>query len=144
MKKFLSICLWLIKDMAVDWTVCFAPCSSEERGLKRFEPLYNYLKEKLPCEIHMDTLVYLGEKYPSYLWGKKEIDNGVIGIEASHVFGKHVILIDDVICTGKTFNKTGHLLMKAGALSVEGLFFSKTVYPEKFPREKFKPRIRSM
>ena len=144
MQRFLAICLWLIQDMAIDWAVCFAPCSSEERSSRRFGNLYGFLKENLPCDVHMDTMVYLGEKFPSYLWGKREIDNGEIGIEANHVFGKHVILIDDVISTGKTFNKVGQLLMKAGALSVEGLFFSRTVYPKNTLRRTFKPQIRSM
>lgn len=143
MKRFQKQCMFLIKDMAIDWVVCFAPCSSEERTEKRFRGLCEFLSRNLPCEVHMDTFVYLGEKFPSYLWGKKVIDNATVGASVDHFFGKHVILIDDVISTGKTFNKVGDLLVRGGALSVEGLFFSRTVYPKRLQKTKNKLKIRS-
>ena len=114
MKRFQKQCMYLIKDMAIDWVVCFAPCSSEERTEKRFRGLCEFLSRNLPCEVHVD-----------------------------HFFGKHVILIDDVISTGKTFNKVGDLLVRGGALSVEGLFFSRTVYPKRLQKTKNKLKIRS-
>lgn len=143
MHQFLRICQRHIQDMGIDWTVCFAPCSVEQRAISRFSRLYEFLKENLPCEVHLDTFAYLGEKFPSYLWGKREIDNADIGADISHFFGKHVILIDDVISTGKTFNKVCNLIMKGGALSVRGLFYSKTIYPSNMAVIKTKPRIRS-
>lgn len=143
MRKFQYQCQRLIKDMAIDWVVCFAPCSCKDRTIKRFGRLSEYLTTNLPCKVYLDTFTYLGEKYPSYLWGKKEIDNAQIGATVNHYFGKHVIVIDDVISTGRTFNKVGDLLMKSGALSVEGLFFSRTIYPENLQKTKGRPKIRS-
>jgi predicted amidophosphoribosyltransferase len=47
----------------------------------------------------------------------------------SSVRGMNIILIDDVITRGQTFNDTGRKLMAAGAASVTGLFLAKTVHP---------------
>ena len=67
MKKFQYQCQRLIKDMAIDWVVCFAPCSCEDRKIKRFGRLNEYLTTNLPCKVYLDTFAYLGEKYPSCL-----------------------------------------------------------------------------
>lgn len=49
---------------------------------------------------------------------------------------KNVILIDDIITTGETFNKTAEQAMRMGAHSVHGLFLAKTVHPDLPMKEK--------
>ena len=44
--------------------------------------------------------------------------------------GKKVILIDDIITRGTTFNKTADKLESMGAVCVTGLFLAKTINPD--------------
>ena len=58
-----------------------------------------------------------------------------ITLNVPDIFTKNVILIDDVITTGETFNRTAEQTMKMGANSVHGLFLAKTIHPD-LPRNK--------
>ncbi|CAG2159437.1 HAD-IA family hydrolase [Cupriavidus numazuensis] len=49
------------------------------------------------------------------------------GVAAERIRGRHVLVIDDVVTTGSTIARSIDLLEKAGAASVTGLAFAKTV-----------------
>ncbi len=128
-KKILDIIKWKVWDSPKDWTVCFIPASNEERHRERDTELYDYLKSNLECSVYLDTFAYLRTKLPIHNRGFAT-RNVPVGIDMDHFYFKNVILIDDVLTTGKTFEMIGNHVMKNGALSVYGIFLSKTFNPE--------------
>ena len=112
------------------WSVCFLPCSSEEEQQRRFGKLAKCLKEKTRVEIHLSTFGYVEKHDPSNLTGKSSIDLMNIALHVPDIFAKKVILIDDILTTGETFNRTAEQTMRMGANSVHGLFLAKTIHPD--------------
>ena len=118
------------------WSVCFLPCSSDEEQQKRFGKLEQYLKENTRIEIHLSTFGYVEKQEPSHYIGKSDIDLMNIALHVPDIYMKNVILIDDVITTGETFNRTAEQAMRMGANSVHGLFLAKTIHPALPMKEK--------
>ena len=96
---------------------------------KRFNTLYEYLKEKLPCEVYINDIGYIGERTPTHITGENK-ENNEIAISVDHFFGKSVILIDDVLTSGNTFESIADQLMDFGASNVYGWFLGRTVHPD--------------
>ena len=53
--------------------------------------------------------------------------------------GKNIVLIDDIITRGVTFNQVAAKLISLGALSVFGLFLAKTINPDYHPGAAYFP-----
>ena len=65
-----------------------------------------------------------------HLSGKSEDPIASFEFSRSAFVGKKVILIDDIITRGTTFNKTADKLESMGAVCVTGLFLAKTINPD--------------
>lgn len=117
------------------WSVCFMPCSSDEEQQKRFGKLAGYLKENTRVEIHLSTFGYAEKRDPSHQVGKSDIDTMNIALIVPDIFAKNVILVDDIITTGETFDRTAEQALRMGANSVHGLFLAKTIHPN-LPKKK--------
>lgn len=118
------------------WSICFMPCSSEKEQQKRFGNLAEYLKENIRVEVHLSTFGYAEKRDPSHQVGKTNIDIKNIALNVPDIFAKNVILIDDIITTGETFDRTAEQAMRMGANSVHGLFLAKTIHPDLPMRKK--------
>ena len=127
-EKIREIIKWKVWDIPQDWAVCFIPASNEERHRKRFTALYEYLKAHLECEVYLDSFAYLRTKLPIHKGGLATRDVP-IGIDMDHFYFKNVILIDDVLTSGKTFEMIGDIVMENGAISVFGIFLAKSFKP---------------
>ena len=118
------------------WFVCFLPCSSDEEQKKRFGKLAQYLKENTKIEVHLSTFGCVEKPDPSHCVGKSDIDLMNIALHVPDIYMKNVILIDDIITTGETFNRTAEQAMRMGANSIHGLFLAKTIHPDLPVKEK--------
>lgn len=128
--------IWkMTEDDEYSWSVCFMPCSNDKEQQKRFAKLADYLRDNTKVEIHLSTFGYADKHEPSHQTGKVNINFMNITLNVPDIFTKNVILIDDVITTGETFNRTAEQTMKMGANSVHGLFLAKTIHPD-LPRNK--------
>ncbi len=129
--------IWkMTKGDEYSWSVCFLPCSSEQEQQRRFGKLAQYLKENTMIEIHLSTFGYLRQPECSKHLGKTKVDMTNIALHVPDIYMKNVILIDDVITTGETFNKTAEQAMRMGAHSIHGLFLAKTVHPDLLTKKK--------
>lgn len=118
------------------WSICFLPCSSDEEQKKRFAKLAKHLSEKTKIETHLSTFGYEEKPEIVHHVDKSNIDMMNIALYVPDIYMKNVILIDDIITTGETFNKTAEQAMRMGAHSVHGLFLAKTVHPDLPMKEK--------
>ena len=129
--------IWkMAKEHEYSWSICFLPCSSDEEQKKRFTKLANYLSEKTKIETHLSTFGYEEKPEIVHHVDKSNIDMMNIALYVPDIYMKNVILIDDIITTGETFNKTAEQAMRMGAHSVHGLFLAKTVHPDLPMKEK--------
>lgn len=62
--------------------------------------------------------------------GKSSNPISSFGFDKNAVMGQKVIIIDDIITRGKTFNMTAEKLESLGASCVIGLFLAKTINPD--------------
>ena len=122
--------IWNItKKDDYSWSVCFMPCSSKETYEIRFGRLAEYLKENTRVDIYLSTYGFINDHSPSHREGKSKINKNDIAINVEHIYNKNIILIDDIITTGETFNAVANMTMFAGARTVLGLFLAKTIHP---------------
>ena len=111
------------------WVICFIPASSKAKTTIRYSKLsaaisaYGY-------DVQKETVYNVFDKEAGHLNGKTGDPSESFGINGSLVEGKNVILIDDIITRGTTFNQVANKLLSAGALKVNGLFLAKTINPD--------------
>lgn len=129
--------LWFVKNIqslvgydSSLWTVCFIPCRNEELQKNRFKDLADYIRKETNVETHLNCFVFVNEHTPIHQGENGKVRLSDIGLDVDKIFTKNVILIDDVITTGNTFNKTAKQAERAGANRIYGLFFAKTVHPD--------------
>lgn len=67
---------------------------------------------------------------PRYLSWSQNREN-LVEIDESKVRNKTIILIDDVITTGRTFSSVANALYSNNAKSVQGVFLAQTTYRPK-------------
>jgi hypoxanthine-guanine phosphoribosyltransferase len=113
-----------------EWTICFIPASSKSTTNKRFEKLAKALNERTACKIERSAIFNVYDKESGYLNGKNGNPTDGFGYDLNLIKGKKIILIDDVITRGTTFNNVADFLLRNGAQYVQGLFLAKTINPD--------------
>ena len=100
------------------------------RGYNQTELLADSLSKILNIECRKDILVKIKEnKTQSKLHEKERIKNvkNVFSVESqNNIFGKNIILVDDISTTGATIGECAKLLKKVGAKTVCAFVISKT------------------
>lgn len=127
-ESFLKEIWSVVKENPSEWCVCFIPASTEWRTNKRYTKLTTLIKENIKVNVFLDA-VNLLDREPMHTCPNKEtlISNFFYNVNYYH--GKRILLIDDLINTGKTFRTIADFLMESGAKEVHGLFFAKTYHP---------------
>lgn len=138
-ERIVQLIMNTIKGDPDKWIVCFTPAASKERTWQRYGRLAEYLVKQLPCRVSLKTIFNCVDGEPTHLGGKYDHYKTFVYM-ANDVYKKHVILMDDIICTGTTFRHAGDKLMACGALSVHGVIFAMTIHPKNLPiKNKRKP-----
>lgn len=128
MQKILDSIMKITEGRQGCWAVTFVPASTQERTERRFSALTEFLRERLSCPVYLHSIKSYKDYEPIHKHGVKAFK--LHSIYAEHFSGKNVILIDDVLTTGRTMNDMSRKLRRIGALSVFGLCFAKTINPE--------------
>jgi len=83
--------------------------------------------------IHIDNKTFIRHKWtePQAGLGIKQrmnnIKNSFKVVDASKIFGKEILLVDDVYTTGATLDECAGVLLKAGAKNVDALTLARTM-----------------
>ena len=121
----------VVKGEEYAWVVCFLPCTNDVRKHIRFQKLATYLSKHTKVPVFLDTFGFVDEERgPSHHEGKRAISETEIAIHLPDIFVKNVILIDDIITTGRLFNATAKAAELAGANAIHGLFLAKAIQPD--------------
>ena len=112
------------------YLICFIPASTSAKTRSRFQGLANSLGYETGCKVSLTGIHNAYDRDSAIVTGKVEDPTASFGVNNSEVSGKKIILIDDVITRGRSFNGCAAKLMAAGASSVEGLFVAQTINPD--------------
>lgn len=119
-----------------EWVITFIPASTNERYEKKYRKLTDYLRENQDIPVAYFGIGIKQEGKCKHLHGGGTItaNNLYIKNHLLQVKNKYIILIDDVITTGKSFRTVGDYLIKKGASRVYGIIFAMTIHPN-LPRK---------
>ncbi len=116
-----------------NWVIGFVPAHTNEDTVKRFSLLAGYLKDNLSIPVCLDSIHNYEDYDPVHTKGENTFK--LHSFIRSHFEGKNVILIDDIITSGKSFRTIGDKLMYIGAISIHGVIFAMTIHPDKPVKE---------
>lgn len=111
------------------WTICFIPASTRSKTVTRFAKLSDAVKTAGYC-VAFDAVHNDKDREPEHIAGKTINPIEGFGFNADGISGKNVIVIDDIITRGVTFNMIAEKLQEMGVATVTGLFLAKTINPD--------------
>ena len=116
-----------------NWRVCFIPASTHHKTACRYQKLATFIEKEtgIACDYH--TILPIQDQESGHITGKKTNPAENFNIKTSDVAGKKIIVIDDIITRGRTFQMVAEKLETMGAASVTGLFLAKTFNPDYHP-----------
>ena len=114
------------------WVICFIPASTAWKTRVRYNELANELSS-LGYQVKMEAVYNEFDRDAEHIAGKSSNPAASFGFNSDCVNGKKVLLIDDIITRGQTFNSVADKLRTIGATSVTGLFLAKTINPDYHP-----------
>ena len=128
MERIVTIIKKVTANHPETWVVAFVPASEYKRHIERFISLRDYIEDNISITVHLEALMYDLQRKPVHKSSYRYTVNSVVNETAFK--DKNVILIDDVITTGKSFQQAGNILRRIGAKRIYGIIFAKTFYPE--------------
>lgn len=115
-----------------NWRVCFIPASTHHKTACRYQKLAEAI-QAAGYEVAINAIYNEHDHEAGHLTGKTGNPIEGFGFNASDIAGKKLIVIDDIITRGRTFQMVAEKLETMGAASVTGLFLAKTFNPDYHP-----------
>jgi len=114
----------------IDWVLCCIPASTSYKTSVRFNTLMIRLCQSIGLINGYSAITVREDHEAQHLTEHKNDIVGKLNFNPDIIRGKKIILIDDVITRGKSFNQVARKLKSLGANSVIGFFIAKTVNPK--------------
>lgn len=114
------------------WLICFIPASTSVKTERRFSKLADAIRSE-GYDVELRTVYNKYDTEAGHISGKSANPIEAFGFNAEMTKGKNIILIDDIITRGTTFNQAANKISSLGALSVCGLFLARTINPDYHP-----------
>ena len=114
------------------WDICFIPASTKSKTQTRYKKLAEAIQAS-GYKVAIDAIYNEHDHEAGHLTGKTGNPIEGFGFNTSGIAGKKIIVIDDIITRGKTFQMVAEKLMAMGATTVTGLFLAKTINPDYTP-----------
>ena len=112
--------------------ICFIPASTKSKTQTRYKKLAEAIQAS-GYKVAIDAIYNEHDHEAGHLTGKTGNPIEGFGFNTSGIAGKKIIVIDDIITRGKTFQMVAEKLMAMGATTVIGLFLAKTITPDNTP-----------
>lgn len=112
------------------YIVGFIPASTKQKTIDRYSSLAQYIKDGTHCAVDIMLISTTKDIEAGHISGKTSNPTEYFAYRQLEFQNRKVILIDDIITRGTTFNSTCQSLIRLGAESVTGLFVAKTINPD--------------
>ena len=106
--------------------LCVIPASTQAKNIRRYKSMCDAVAAKLPIQNGFNYITVCFDREDSRTVGKSSDTTSNLYF-SSDVYGKDIILFDDITTRGTSFIQAAAELKKRGARSVRGLFLGKTV-----------------
>ena len=106
------------------WIICFIPASTKSKTQTRYKKLAEAIQAS-GYMVAIDAIYNEHDHEAGHLTGKTGNPIEGFGFNTSGIAGKKIIVIDDIITRGKTFQMVAEKLLSMGATTVTGLFLPK-------------------
>lgn len=126
---FLSKIEDITQGNKTEWLICFIPASTRTKTIIRYKNLMSAI-QNAGYTANLSTIYNEHDREAEHILGKTNNPIEGFGFKADDIMGKKVIVIDDIITRGTTFNMVADKLKADGATSVVGLFLAKTINPD--------------
>lgn len=114
------------------WAICFIPASTKSKTQTRYKKLAETIQAS-GYKVATDAIYNEHDHEAGHLTGKTGNPIEGFGFNTRGIAGKKIIVIDDIITRGKTFQMVAEKLLSMGATTVTGLFLAKTINPDYTP-----------
>ena len=114
------------------WAICFIPASTKSKTQTRYKKLAEAI-QAAGYKVAINAIYNEHDHEAGHLTGKTGNPIEGFGFNASDIAGKKLIVIDDIITRGRTFQMVAEKLETMGAANVTGLFLAKTFNPDYHP-----------
>lgn len=114
------------------WAICFIPASTKSKTQTRYKKLAEAIQAS-GYMVAIDAIYNEHDHEAGHLTGKTGNPIEGFGFNTSGIAGKKIIVIDDIITRGKTFQMVAEKLLSMGETTVTGLFLAKTINPDYTP-----------
>ena len=131
-KGFLNKIEAITQGNKAAWRICFIPASTRMKTIMRYTNLMSAI-QSAGYTANMFTIYNEHDREAEHISGKTNNPIEGFGFKADGIVGKNVIVIDDIITRGTTFNMVAEKLLTMGATTVTGLFLAKTINPDYNP-----------
>ena len=106
------------------WSICFIPASTKSKTVTRYQKLAEAI-QAAGYKVVIDAIYNEHDHEAGHLTGKSGNPIEGFGFNTSRITGEKIIVIDDIITRGKTFEMVAENLKTMGAASITGLFLAK-------------------
>ena len=106
--------------------LCVIPASTAAKNIRRYKSMCEAVAARLPIQNGFNYISVCYDREDSRTAGKSADTISNLSF-SSDVYGKNIILFDDITTRGTSFIQAASELKKRGARSVRGLFIGKTV-----------------
>ena len=107
------------------WCICFIPASTKSKTQTRYKKLAEAI-QTAGYKVAINAIYNEHDHEAGHLTGKTGNPIEGFGFNTSEIAGKKIIVIDDIITRGRTFQMVAEKLEIMGAASVTGVFLAKT------------------
>lgn len=111
------------------WCICFIPASTKSKTQTRYKKLAEAI-QTAGYKVAINAIYNEHDHEAGHLTGKTGNPIEGFGFNTSEIAGKKIIVIDDIITRGRTFQMVAEKLETMGAASVTGVFLAKTFNPD--------------
>ena len=113
-------------EMSRTVLVCI-PASCKRTNDRRYKKFSSMVCERLGCENGFDYVQVVGKRRKAHIDHVHDLETtGLIEVDETHFRGKDVVLIDDIVTSGKSANAFRDKMSEAGAHVRMALFLAKT------------------
>lgn len=109
-----------------DWWICAIPASTEEKTITRFKRFCEVYAYEAGINNGYSLLFNQNDREAVHLQENRGNVNLMECIGFREIFGKKILLFDDIYTTGKSFLRVARELKAKGATHIVGLFLGKT------------------